>query len=163
MKLQPLFVFMAVATAKQPVAETNQGTFYGTQLNDEVNAFLGIPYAKPPVGDLRFQPPQEIKNSPISKAAHFNATAFGPTCHQFMYRFVMGNEAKPTTPQSEDCLTINIFVPCKAVGPDTVVQNLPVYVWSFGGGFGEGGASVPLYDPTAFVAENKDIIVVTWK
>ncbi|KAJ3498129.1 hypothetical protein NLG97_g1365 [Lecanicillium saksenae] len=150
MKLQILFSFMLVAAARQPVAETNQGTFYGTQLHDEVNTFLGIPYAKPPVGDKRFEPPQAIEKLPIGKASHFNATAFGPACHQFMYRDVMGNEAHPATPQAEDCLTINIFVPSKAVTSDAAVQKLPVYVWSFGGGFGEGAASVPLYDPTAY-------------
>lgn len=161
MRLQILPVFSAVAAAKQLVAKTNQGTMHGTQLHDEVNAFLGIPYAKPPVGDLRFQPPQAIEESSIRKDSHFNATSFGPACHQFMYRYVMVNEAKPTIPQSEDCLTINIFVPSTASKTD--MEKLPVYVWIFGGGFGEGAASVPLYDPTAFVAENKDIIVVTWK
>ena len=162
MKLQVLLVFTAAAAAaRQLVAKTNQGTFHGIQLHDEVNAFLGIPYAKPPVGDLRFHPPQAIEQSSIAKASHLNATAFGPACHQFMYHSVMGSESKPTTPQSEDCLTINVYVPSKAAF--NTAEKLPVYVWSFGGGFGEGAASVPLYDPTAFVAENKDIIVVTWK
>jgi carboxylesterase type B len=40
---------------------------------------------------------------------------------------------------------------------------MPVFVWSYGGAFGEGGGSMPLFNPTQFVAENKDIIVVTWK
>jgi carboxylesterase type B len=73
----------------------------------------------------------------------------------------MGGALVETNGQSEDCLTLNVFVPktksCRGG------KGLPVFVWSFGGAFGEGGGSMRLFNPTFFVAENQDIIVVTWK
>ena len=56
---------------------------------------------------------------------------------------------------------MNVFVPRQA--PSKQRKLMPVFVWSYGGAFGEGGGSMPLFNPTQFVAENKDIIVVTWK
>ncbi len=161
MKLQNIIFLNAFAEAADILAETRHGTFHGVQLNDRVNAFLGIPYAQSPIGDLRFQPAQPPHVSASTEASHYNATAFGPACHQFMYRFVLGEVSKPSTPQSEDCLTLNVYAPTGA--SNSTGRKLPVYAWSYGGGFGEGAASVPLYDPTNFVAENEDIIVVTWK
>jgi hypothetical protein len=72
----------------------------------------------------------------------------------------LGDSLLPTTVESEDCLTLNIFVPRHTHQNRT---KLPVFAWSYGGAFGEGGGSVPLFNPTQFVAENKDIILVTWK
>jgi para-nitrobenzyl esterase len=66
----------------------------------------------------------------------------------------------PSAPESEDCLTLNVFVPRRHGNHQ---RKLPVFIWSYGGGFSEGSGSAPLYNPTDFVAENKDIIVVTWK
>lgn len=74
----------------------------------------------------------------------------------------MGDVLTETSGQSEDCLTLNVFVP-RSVACSGSRKPLPVFVWSFGGAFGEGGGSMPLFDPTNFVAENQDIIVVTWK
>lgn len=145
-----------------PLVTTQQGPIRGISVDQNVNAFLGIPYAQPPVHSLRFMAPQPL--APVIPTIDHpvrNATAFGPVCYQFHYNSVMGNALIETSGQSEDCLTLNVFVPkrrpCK--------QNKPmsVFVWSFGGAFGEGGGSMPMFNPTNFVARNKDIIVVTWK
>lgn len=142
------------------LASTRQGPVRGIQLHEDVDAFLGVPYAQPPVGSLRFAPPHPPLNrsSDGQETTVFNATAFGPVCHQFHYKTILGAALVETSGQSEDCLTLNVFVPrqrsCKL---------LPVFVWSYGGAFGEGGGSMPLFNPTQFVIENKDIIVVTWK
>ncbi|UNI14253.1 hypothetical protein JDV02_000900 [Purpureocillium takamizusanense] len=172
MKLQSIFslaAFCGIEPAnaagglehKDIIAHTQQGAVRGVQVHDRVDAFLGVPYAQPPVGKLRFHPPQplEIVREPKAREP-FNATRPSPACYQFRYNSILGDSLKPSTPESEDCLTLNIYVPKKT--SKTKGKKLPVYVWSYGGGFGEGAASVPLYDPTDFVAESRDIIVVTW-
>ncbi|KAL3964549.1 hypothetical protein ACCO45_001553 [Purpureocillium lilacinum] len=173
MKLQNIFSLAALCgigkadasseSREDIIAHTKQGPVRGIQVHDRVDAFLGVPYAQPPVGKLRFQPPQPLKVTRISqrRGEAFNATKFGPACYQFMYNTILGDSGKPSTPESEDCLTLNVYVP-KRSGKTEKKKKLPVYVWSYGGGFGEGSNSVPLYDPTDFVAESKDIIVVTW-
>lgn len=144
------------------IATTRQGPIHGIQVHEKVNAFLGVPYAQPPVGSLRFEAPQPLMNHSLHEEPKMlNATKFGPVCHQFHYRSIMGDSIVETSGQSEDCLTLNVFVPQQVNCRKR--KLLPVFVWSFGGAFGEGGGSAPLFNPTKFVVENKDIIVVTWK
>lgn len=148
------------------LATTNQGVVRGISVHKDVNAYLGIPFAQPPIGSLRFMPPQPLTNASLSESGKhiYNATKFGPVCYQFHYRTVMGDALAETSGQSEDCLTLNIFVPKRSHSACSPRKKpLPVFVWSFGGAFGEGGGSMPMFNPTNFVAENKDIIVVTWK
>lgn len=144
------------------LAVTRQGPVRGIQVHKKVNGFLGIPFAKPPVGNLRFEPPQPLSVLPLPETATvFNATKFGPVCHQFHYDTVLGKGVVETSGQSEDCLSLNIWVPRRKNRNRKL--RLPVFVWSYGGAFAEGGGSMPLYNPVEFVVENKDIIVVTWK
>ncbi|KAL2129225.1 hypothetical protein VTI74DRAFT_8071 [Chaetomium olivicolor] len=164
MKLQVLLSIAAALSARAAcapdrdiIANTKQGPIRGTKLHDGVNAFLGIPFAEPPVGPLRFQPPQPLKRT---HKQPLNATSFGFACHQYRYRGIFSGPIGPGVPESEDCLTLNVFVPRRPRGQQS---KLPVYIWSYGGGFSEGSGSAPLYNPTDFVAENEDIIVVTWK
>ena len=118
-----------------PIAYTHPGTVRGVHLNDDVSAFLGAPYAHPPVNELRFRPAVPLEPSDdVLDASHF-----GPVCHQFHYRTILlGNEVE-TTPQSEDCLNLNKFVPRNR--PDD--EALPTMLWSYGGAFANGGASAP--------------------
>lgn len=158
-----LLTSWTTAIAVDTLITTNQGSVRGTALNDKVTGFLGIPYAEPPVGPLRFRPPQPLEcqapGAPRSRKP-LDATKFGPVCHQFNYRTVLGDTLLSTSGQSEDCLTLNVFVPSRARRRNRL---LPVFIWSYGGAFGEGGGSTALFNPTGFVADNKDIIVVTWK
>jgi para-nitrobenzyl esterase len=108
-----------------------------------VNVFKGIPFAKPPVGDLRFAPPQDIE--PWKNV--FNAAEFGDMPVQ-----PVALEGKP---MSEDCLNLNIWTPAKA----TKKSKLPVYVFIYGGAWSAGSNSLKLYDGTN-LAKN-GIIVVT--
>jgi len=132
--------FLALSTtlclATSPRAHTPDATYKGTSINSAVDAFLGVPFAQPPVGLLRFAPPQAVRHEPKRIV---DASSFGPVCHQFHYRTVLGENLVETTGQSEDCLTLNIFVPKQR----RKEQLLPVYVWSYGGAFGEGGGSIP--------------------
>ena len=128
-----------------PVATTT-GTYQGfknvqLQPGDPaggVNAFLGIRYAQPPEGALRWKPPQ----APNPGQGAIVAGSFGPTCVQ----------GQPT--DSEDCLFLNVFTPSGA----TPRSKLPVFIWIHGGALVSGAGSI--YDPSVMVADN-DIIVVT--
>ena len=127
-----------------PEAHTGQGTVVGKRV-DSGFAFLGIPYAAAPVGDLRFRPPQP--HTPWSKPR--SATEYGCICPQLSANGVTG---------SEDCLFLNVFTPSDAVGDGSA--RLPVMVWIHGGGYGAGAGSEPLYDPSIIV-KMTDTIVVT--
>jgi para-nitrobenzyl esterase len=95
--------------------------------------FKGVPYAAPPVGNLRWRPPQPVKRWKGVRAA----TDLAPDCMQRPYR----SDAAPlrTTP-SEDCLYLNVWAPRKHSG------KLPVMVWIYGGGMVNGGSSPAAYD-----------------
>ncbi|CAI4212360.1 unnamed protein product [Parascedosporium putredinis] len=128
-----------------PTATISNGTVIGfTDRSSAVDKFLGIPYAEPPVGDLRLALPEPLR-SPFGS---LNATAFGPACYG----------KKDIGPQSEDCLTLNIWRPAGTAQGD----NLPVFVWLFGGGLTGGDASDPRTDGTqmARISEELDIPII---
>jgi para-nitrobenzyl esterase len=109
-----------------------------------VRVYRGIPYAKPPVGDLRFAPPLDAE----AWIGERDCTRFGSKCFQ------VSQFAGPE-PQSEDCLTLNVWTPA-GPGEDA---GLPVYVFIHGGGFAAGSGSLPDYDGTGFA--KKGIVAVT--
>lgn len=109
-------------------------------LGVEVSSFKGIPYAAPPVGPLRWRPPQEP--SPWSDIR--DATHFGPQCPQ----------TQPTGPISEDCLNLNVWTPARSA-----TDRLPVMVWIHGGGFALGSGSHPRYDGEALA--RRGVVLVT--
>ncbi|KAH9178044.1 carotenoid ester lipase precursor [Lactarius sanguifluus] len=133
--------------ATPPIVTLDRGKFIGTAA-DGVNKFLGIPFAKPPVGDLRFRLPQAL--GPFS-ATH-NVTAFGLSCPQQATTLAIPNGLPQETVDyltsgsgttiidGEDCLTLNVFVPAHA----RYGSRLPVVVWIYGGGFEVGSSA--LYD-----------------
>ena len=140
--------FNTAAFASVPTAEIEQGTLIGVE-TDDIIKFLGVRYAMPPVGDLRWRPPQPL--TPGWQG--IDATQFGNNCPQSKSPF-----GKPSS--SEDCLFLNIYVPQRMDGPQSWQQGgmLPVMVWVYGGRFiaGEGAA----YDPTPLVKQG-NVIVVT--
>ena len=119
---------------------TTSGEFRGIELNGQ-RVFRGIPYAKPPVGDLRLAPTE-----PADKLEGVQelSDAFGNECAQ-------ANVLTGAAAGNEDCLYLNVYAPAEA-------DDLPVMVWMHGGAFilGSGGGE---YDPTRLV--DKDVIVVT--
>lgn len=125
-------------------AETDSGAISGTR-EGTVTVYRGVPFAAPPVGDLRWRPPQPVK--PWSGVR--SADRFAPACMQTGVS--MSGEAEP--PISEDCLYLNIWAPAAPRG------KLPVLVWIYGGGFSNGNASMPLYSGERLA--QKGVIVVT--
>ena len=134
-----------VFAADNCTVKTRYGTFNGFVDKQGVKTWLGVPYAQPPVGKLRWQAPQPLK--PSNKT--FDAKKFG-------FRAVQiddGEEDSSTNPQSEDCLTLNIWT--RGNG-----KNLPVMVWIHGGAFSFESTSDPIYYGSNFAAAN-DVVIVT--
>jgi para-nitrobenzyl esterase len=115
-----------VAPSSDPLdVATNKGLVHGKQAGRGL-AFLGIPFAKPPMGALRFMPPEPTQ----CWSGVVDATNYGNTCAQFN-GIVVGNE---------DCLTLNVWVPAAA----SSTSALPVLVWMYGGGNFAGGTNFGL-------------------
>src|SRR5271165_5089295 len=96
-----------------------------------LNVYKGVPFAAPPLGDLRWRPPSPNKPWTGTRKAH----AFSAACMQ--EGVSMPGEAPPAV--SEDCLYVNIWVPASAR------RAVPVIAWIYGGGYRNGSASMPLY------------------
>nr|WBW70144.1 venom protein [Lampona murina] len=138
-----------VNIAKGPI----QGKTMKSALGKEVDAFLGIPYAKPPTGKNRFRHPQPI--DPWKDT--LNATAFGNSCVQVTSTAFGDFKGEtmwiPNTPINEDCLTVNVFVPRPRPEASAVM------VWIYGGGFFTGTATLGVYDPKILCSEENIIVV----
>lgn len=124
----------------QPAVATQSGTLQGVTEGDVV-AYKGIPFAKPPVGDLRWRAPQPIDRWQGIKTAD----RYGPDCMQIPYK---ADAAPLGVKPSEDCLYANVWVPTEA-SP----KKRPVMVWIYGGGFVNGGSSPPVYAGTKFAED----------
>jgi para-nitrobenzyl esterase len=112
------------------------GLLFGPK--SDVCVYQGIPYAAPPVGELRWKPPQPPARWPGVR----DCFEFGPACPQVMPLLLVAvPEMAINAPQSEDCLYLNIWAPA-----DRPAHKLPVMYWIHGGGFIMGAASQPLYD-----------------
>jgi len=133
---------LAVNTQYGPVVGTTITTPTQSGAPQDMDAWEGIPFAAPPVGPLRWEPPQP----PAHWTTPLDANTLHGECPQGVSPFgILSN--------NEDCLYLNVFAP-----PGTTSwSHLPVMVWFFGGAFAYGGAD--LYDPDKFV--NQGVIVVT--
>jgi len=142
-RLALAFLLAATVGAAAAPTATTGGPVEGMAKNG-VTQFLGIPYAQPPVGDLRWMPPQ-----PAAKwTSPRQATKFGPTCAQVT---TLGPFAGPPN-SNEDCLYLNVFT------ADTKAKR-PVLVWIHGGGYYDGASND--YDATKLVTRGK-LVVVTF-
>jgi para-nitrobenzyl esterase len=112
-----------------------------------VRAFKGIPFAQPPVGNLRWQPPQPVKNW----SGNHKADKFGPRC---MQRPIFGDMNFRSNGMSEDCLYLNVWTPAKSDR-----ERLPVLVYFYGGGLRAGDGSEPRYDGESMA--RKGIVALT--
>ena len=130
-------VVAQTTTAMTAPVKTDAGPVTGVIAGD-VAAYKGIPFAAPPVGDLRWKAPQPVKPwTAVLAADHYAAD-----CMQKPF----GGDAAPLgTPPAEDCLYLNVWTPAARSA-----AKLPVMVWIYGGGFVNGGSSPAVYDGSAF-------------
>ncbi|KAJ3099691.1 hypothetical protein HDU97_002860 [Phlyctochytrium planicorne] len=177
-----LATFTVAHLASAQIVKLDYITVNGTT-SSSVVSWKGIPFAAPPVGALRWMPPQP----PIANSTVFNASSFGPSCLSSSGGMGGGGGAPPIsfpstengtsssvafgppagTPSgaplpagaggSEDCLTINIIAPSNAT-PDS---KLPIIMWTYGGGF-EGGSSNADDGSTIVASSNGSVIYVSF-
>ncbi|EZF34890.1 acetylcholinesterase [Trichophyton mentagrophytes] len=145
-----------------PVVTIDSGVIIGKNAHvpgstETVHQFLGIPFAKPPVKNLRFSPPEHPL--PWNKPMH--TTKSPPACIQDFGNKTSGSEFQkalfntpPAPGESEDCLYLNVY------RPKGDYTGKPILFWIFGGGYRFGASSYPFYDGSSLAA-NQDIIVVT--
>jgi para-nitrobenzyl esterase len=140
-----VFLFFAIVfcslriSAQLSVIQTVNGLVSGYK-NGDISIFKGIPFASPPVGDLRWKAPQPAKSwTGVLKCEKFSASPMQRKPEPFM----MWTEEFITPPEnlSEDCLYLNIWTPAK-----TAKDKLAVFVWIYGGGFSSGSAACAVYD-----------------
>ncbi|KAG7371214.1 carboxylesterase [Nitzschia inconspicua] len=118
-----------------------------------VDFFGGIPYAAPPVMNLRWSPPQDV----IQWHPHvLDASGFGTDCFQVVDPVM--NPLAQLDQMSEDCLYLNVFRP--ALTPESSGELLPVMLWFHGGAFQQGGANRPEYNAKR-LAHEENVIVIT--
>jgi para-nitrobenzyl esterase len=124
------------------------GTLEGAGLQPSgVREFRGIPFAQPPVGNLRWTAPQPVAAWKMVRPAK----EFGPRC---MQQPIFGDMGFRSNGMSEDCLYLNVWTPAKSGS-----ERLPVMVYFFGGGFMAGDGSEPRYDGESMAT--KGIVAVT--
>lgn len=119
------------------------GTLRGTEA-DGILRFLGIPFARPPFGDLRFSKPVPVEPWDGER----DATAFGPTAPQDPYRGPIGELLTTVQIPGEDILTANVWAPADGIG-----MGLPVMVWIHGGALEHGSPALPVYDGASFARD----------
>ncbi|WP_419198161.1 carboxylesterase/lipase family protein [Novosphingobium resinovorum] len=129
-----------------PVAATRSGQVRGS-VEEGVTSWKGIPFAAPPVGELRWRAPQPA----ASWSGVRDATSYGNDCMQKPFP----SDAAPLgTPPAEDCLYLNVWK------PEAAREKLPVVLWIYGGGFVNGGSSPPTYSGARLA--RKGVMVVSF-
>jgi para-nitrobenzyl esterase len=151
-----LSILPAFAALQQPV-RTETGLIQGIAGSDSaVMMFKGIPFAAPPVGDLRWRGPKP--------AAHWSgvrrADQFGASCIQTIVeeRKPWTYEFMTHTPISEDCLYLNVWSAAQSAG-----EKRPVFVWLYGGGYTEGSSAVPVYDGERLARRGLVVVTVNYR
>jgi para-nitrobenzyl esterase len=140
-------LWVPTSAAPPPQVKTSSGIVQGTPEPSGIRAFRGVPYAAPPVGNLRWQPPQPVKAWTDVRPAD----RFGPRC---MQRGLFSDMVFRSNGMSEDCLYLNVWTPQVSGN-----ERLPVLVYFYGGGFLAGDGSEPRYDGEAMA--RKGIVALT--
>ena len=132
----PLGIAIA-QSGKTAQAKVANGLLEGTVGTSGIKSFKGVPFAKPPVGDLRWKAPQPAENwTGVKKAEQFSKSP--------MQARVFGDMMFRSPGTGEDCLYLNVWTPAK-----TMKEKLPVLVYFYGGGYVAGDGSEGRYDGEA--------------
>ena len=136
--------------APEPIVDTPAGSLRGT-LDASIVAFKGIPFAAPPVGMLRWKAPVALPRW----AGIRDAVAFGPACVQPDVKTPnLYSDVAP--PQSEDCLSLNVWAPVAA-------RKAPVFVWIYGGALTSGASRDPIYDGRRLAGRGVIVVSINYR
>jgi para-nitrobenzyl esterase len=135
---------LAAGSGLETVVKIDSGWLSGS--GTTVRSYKGIPYAAPPIGDLRWKPPQPAKAWKGIRVAK----DFSPICPQ--------PELMVGFRQSEDCLTLNVWTPARAA-----TERLPVMVWIHGGGFVIGASSQTVYDGEPLASQGVVLVSLNYR
>lgn len=144
----------AAPSQAPPVVRVENGELQGV-VEDGVASFKGIPFAAPPVGDLRWRPPQPA--APWTGVRQ--AAEFGADCMQGRFGPPPAPGAPAPRPSSEDCLFLNVWRPASA----TPGAKLPVMVWIHGGGFMGGSGSFPMTSGVQFAKQGVLLVSLNYR
>ena len=153
--MKKLFILAAAFAACALAADrvkVESGTLEGTLNSDSsVRIFRGVPFAAPPVGNLRWKPPLPVQAwSGTRKADEFGARCVqGTVFNDLIFR---------DKEMSEDCLYLTVWAPAKPAA-----DRLPVYVWFYGGGFVAGASDEPRYDGESFAKRGIVVVNVNYR
>jgi para-nitrobenzyl esterase len=144
--------FLMPAAVPEPTVKTTLGEVAGKWIEGGTEkVFLGIPYAAPPVGALRWKAPQP----PSAWKGVRDATKFGARCEQWhIWNDYLFLDSGP----SEDCLYLNVYAPAPKQN-----SKLPVMLWIHGGGFAAGAGSEPRYTNPALVSKNVVVVTINYR
>jgi para-nitrobenzyl esterase len=140
-----------MSLAADPTARVEQGLLKGT-IEEGLTVYQGIPFAAPPVGDLRWRPPQPA----ASWDGVRSADKFGPECVQAGFGATPDGQQPPQ--MSEDCLYLNVWTPAKAAS-----DRIPVLVWIYGGGFNAGATSIPTYSGEKLAKKGVVLVSIAYR
>jgi para-nitrobenzyl esterase len=152
MKTLWLFALAACVTlqpstaAAAPPAMVDGGLVQGAADGD-LTIYKGIPFAAPPIADLRWKAPQPVAPWPGTRPAD----VYAPACVQSM-------GSPPPSGMSEDCLYLNVWTPARSAG-----EKLPVLVWIYGGGFNGGATSYPVHDGAKLARRGVVLVSVSYR
>jgi para-nitrobenzyl esterase len=154
----PLAIILAaalpLAAAITDPVRVEQGQLSGVPGTDpDVRVYKGIPFAAPPVGDLRWRAPKPAADWPGVR----NADQFSATCMQTPYPEGSLYRSEPQ-PVSEDCLYLNIWTAAKSAS-----EKRPVMVWIHGGAFTRGSGSTPVYNGENFAKKGVVLVTVNYR
>lgn len=142
----------SAAQAQDTTVKVESGVLAGAQ-TDRARIFKNVPYAAPPVGDLRWAPPQK----PLPWPGARDATTNGPSCPQQMKPDGTPNEGSANGPISEDCLQLNVFAPLK----EKLGGKAPVMVWLHGGSHRTGAGWI--YDGQNFARDGVVLVSINYR
>jgi para-nitrobenzyl esterase len=158
----PFWVACTSGQKSEPIdvnsVKTQAGIISGKTSDDQaVKIFLGVPFAAPPVGDLRWKAPQPVSSwqgvraciTPPASAMQASPKPFMCWSKEFM---------APESPLSEDCLYLNVWTAAKSIQ-----EKLPVMVWIHGGAFTGGSGSVPLYNGDGMARKGVVFITINYR
>ncbi len=137
--------FAGLCKAQQPAPVKVEGGLLQGTIENGLSVYKGIPFAAPPVGDLRWKAPQPAaKWDGVKQATKF---APGP---------IQGGN--PPSGKSEDCLYLNVWSPAKSAN-----DRIPVFVWIYGGGFGAGATSEPNYSGEKLAQKGVVLVSIAYR